>query len=253
MTRMDENRATEPESPEDDEILRKRLLKRVAIAAAAVVVLLGGLVAFDSVMVGEEEKPAELAREEPPARQIGTKVDEEAAPQYDGQQAQNQDQAEEKVADVADSADVVSAPEAEPERTEAPTAELRAERPLTIPAQARKAMVQSDESSAEPQRTVKETTVAPVVQAPARPAKASQPIASAAANAVRRILVQVGVFNNISNAEELRAKIEAAGLPVGIETRVRVGPFASRQEAEQAREKLKSLGLDPGLIVTARK
>jgi DedD protein len=71
--------------------------------------------------------------------------------------------------------------------------------------------------------------------------------------AARQFLIQVGVFNNIANAEELRAKIVAGGVPARIEARVQVGPFASREEAEQAREKLKALGVEPGLVVAARK
>jgi len=58
--------------------------------------------------------------------------------------------------------------------------------------------------------------------------------------------VQLGVFNNVANAEELRAKLELNGIPSQIEARVQVGPFGSRQEAEEARQKLSGLGLEPG-------
>jgi DedD protein len=63
----------------------------------------------------------------------------------------------------------------------------------------------------------------------------------------------MGVFSSVANAEELRARLELAGVPARIEARVQVGPFATRQEAEQAREKLRSLGMDPGLVMAARK
>jgi DedD protein len=86
----------------------------------------------------------------------------------------------------------------------------------------------------------------------AQPTLASRPIARAV-ESTRQFLLQVGVFNNIANAEELRARLESAGVPARIEARVQAGPFASRQEIEQARERLKSLGIDPGLIVAARK
>jgi DedD protein len=69
----------------------------------------------------------------------------------------------------------------------------------------------------------------------------------------RQFLLQMGVFSSVANAEELRARLELAGVPTQIEARVQVGPFASRQEAEQARDKLKELGLEPGLVVAARK
>ena len=61
------------------------------------------------------------------------------------------------------------------------------------------------------------------------------------------------MFNNVANAEELRAKLELAGIPAQIEARVKVGPFATREEAEVARKKLASLGLDPGYLTATRK
>ena len=62
----------------------------------------------------------------------------------------------------------------------------------------------------------------------------------------------MGVFNNVANAEDLRAKLELNGIPATIEARVQVGPFASREEAEAARAKLKELGLDGGLLLTMK-
>jgi cell division protein FtsN len=55
--------------------------------------------------------------------------------------------------------------------------------------------------------------------------------------------VQVGVFTHPANAAELKARLEAQGIPVVIATRVQVGPFKSRKEAEEMREKLKAMGL----------
>ena len=92
----------------------------------------------------------------------------------------------------------------------------------------------------------------PNKEAPARPA--AVPIATRSAmGAIGRFLLPVGFFYSIANAEELRQKLESAGIPVQIETRVQAGPFATRQEAELAREKLLSLGLDPGLVKASRK
>ena len=55
--------------------------------------------------------------------------------------------------------------------------------------------------------------------------------------------VQVGVFAHPANAEEIKAKLEAAGIPVVIATRVQVGPFKSKKEAEEMRQKLKAMGM----------
>jgi cell division protein FtsN len=227
------------EGADDEDGLRKRLLTRAAIAAAVVVVLIGGLVLFESMTASREKLQQESARIEPVPRPIVEKqaVDEKAVEQDEQKEAEK---SAEKVAATVE-------PEAEPELTEAPR---HVERPLTVPARPHKAMVRPSES------VVATPPVAAVKEAPDRiakqPATASRPIA-AAVETMRQFLVQAGVFNNIANAEELRAKIEAAGIPARIEARVQVGPFASRQEADQAREKLKSLGLDPGLVVTARK
>ena len=60
--------------------------------------------------------------------------------------------------------------------------------------------------------------------------------------------LQVGVFMHPANAAELKAKLEAEGVPVVIATRVQVGPFKSRKEAEEMREKLKAKGMDALLI-----
>jgi DedD protein len=73
-----------------------------------------------------------------------------------------------------------------------------------------------------------------------------------------RIVVQVGAFADAVRAQEVRLKLERAGLktythvaqtPDGPRTRVRLGPFASRVEAEQAAERVKTLGL-PAAILT---
>jgi DedD protein len=63
----------------------------------------------------------------------------------------------------------------------------------------------------------------------------------------------MGVFNNLANAEELRAKLEMAGIPSQIEARVQVGPFATREEADAAREKLRSLGMDTGILTAIKR
>ena len=64
-------------------------------------------------------------------------------------------------------------------------------------------------------------------------------------------MVQVGVFANHGNAEELRNKLVAAGIPTQVETRVQIGPFEDRKAAQAAQQKLKALGLDGGMIVPA--
>ena len=73
-----------------------------------------------------------------------------------------------------------------------------------------------------------------------------------------RMVVQVGAFADADKAQEVRLKLEKAGLKTytqvadtkdGKRTRVRVGPFASKAEAEKAAGKIKALDL-PASILT---
>ena len=82
--------------------------------------------------------------------------------------------------------------------------------------------------------------------------------ANASADAQVRVVVQVGAFADNARAQEVRQRLERAGLktythvaqtPEGRRIRVRVGPFDSRQEAEKVAERVKRLNL-PARILT---
>lgn len=113
------------------------------------------------------------------------------------------------------------------------------------------------------------------VAPPKPPAEAPKPAAPAAPSAdggraqalldgksseaaALRLVVQVGAFAEQARAQEVRTRLERAGLktythvaetPEGKRIRVRLGPFASRADAEQAAAKVKALGL-PAAILT---
>ena len=105
---------------------------------------------------------------------------------------------------------------------------------------------------------------APVVGAPASASAAtapptrlpSPPKAAQTSPAPRPVLsrlasgfvLQAGVFSSTERAEELKAKLVMAGVPVTIESRVQVGPFASQKEADEARKKIRDLGIDSIVI-----
>jgi cell division protein FtsN len=243
MAELDEKETPQADPADVDQILRKRLLGRLAVAAVVIVALLGGLKLFDSFNAKLEAPVKQVARVEPPTRPIEKPAVEEQATEPQ----------EEKAAEKAEAAK--EEPAAEPERTEAPTTVARAERPLTVPATPQRAMMRPGEPVAavrKPEAAKEIARALPPVRTKEQPALASRPIARAV-EASRQFLLQVGVFNNLANAEELRTRIEGAGIPAHIEARVQVGPFASRQEAEQAREKLKSIGVEPGIIMAGRK
>lgn len=74
-----------------------------------------------------------------------------------------------------------------------------------------------------------------------------------------RIIVQIGAYPDHPSAQEVRWKLERAGLktythiaqtPDGERIRVRLGPFASRAEAEKAATKAKALGLTNSVLLT---
>ena len=229
--------ATEAEAaaPDNDEgDLRRRLLRRAALAGVLIAALLGVLAVFDTLNAPPPKKlasappaavpaaPAKLATPATPAP--------EAAP-----------------ADLA--AAVPSAP-AEQEMSDLPTLapEKKPERALTKPARARDAMMRPSE----PVVARKPEPAAALAKLPHVGAPASRPL-TRAAEAVRHFVLQLGVFSNTANAEELHAKLELAGIPSQIEARVRVGPFKTRREAEAARAKLRQLGIDPGVLLAVKK
>jgi DedD protein len=257
-----------PQTPQDDDAaLRKKLLSRVGIAGAVIVALVGALMLFDTAKVNEAKLPAPVAAVKPIAPPE-TPVASEAKPDADRIAEPAEARPEEpKVADArpvqpatAPRPDLPEPPviAAEPERTETPRSRSgRIERPLTVPAAPRQAAMRPTEPvvAKKPElqkEAAKEVArVMPPVRTKESPAPASRPIARAVESA-RQFLVQVGVFGNLANAEELRARLENAGVPAHIEARVQVGPFASREEAERAREKMKAIGVEPGIIMTRK-
>ena len=106
----------------------------------------------------------------------------------------------------------------------------------------------------------KPATPKPPVEAVNKPEPTPQPEPKPEkpAEAVARLVVQVGAFADPARAQEVRSRLERAGLktytnvaktPDGDRIRVRVGPFAKRSEAEAAAAKIKQLSL-PAAILT---
>jgi DedD protein len=218
----------------NDSALRKKLLSRIAVAGVVILGLLGGLAMFE--VLNKPTAPAlpkmATAPIEPPATVEPAKPETQPA-------------AEEKKEEVA---------EAVPERTEDAVSALPAGKPLTLPATPRTASIKPQPPAVAPAKPDLKHEIAKVI--PERTTTAAAPSASPAAKplaqvveSAKRFLVQVGVFSNHTNAEELVTKLQAAGIPAQIESRVQVGPFASRSEADVARAKLKAMGIDDGLLV----
>ena len=78
------------------------------------------------------------------------------------------------------------------------------------------------------------------------------PKAASAPESAQRYVVQFGAFADAARAQEVRLKVERAGLKTythvaetkeGRRIRVRVGPFTDRAEALRAAEQIKALDL----------
>ncbi|MEZ5615064.1 MAG: SPOR domain-containing protein [Rhodocyclaceae bacterium] len=223
---------------EDQEDLKRKLLRRVAFAGVAAVVLLGGLALFeDYLKSGPADAPAPTtaAPADRPAEAPGSEEKGPEANTPGPEAAQAEDKDANKVADKEE------APQAEPERTTTPLAPA----PDPEPRPASRVVIKAGPPA--PVAAVKKA-------APGPAAAASSPQPDAAIdNPARGYRLQLGVFTSAGNADELHAKLEQAGIPSYIESRVHVGPFKTQQEADAARRKLKELGLGPGLLIPPQK
>jgi cell division protein FtsN len=246
----------ETPSPETDSTadtaLKRRLLNRIAVAAVVMVGLLGSLAIFDALNA-PEPAPAKMAaapEPAPPKEEVATQ--EKPAEPAAAPLAAPAAEAKPEPAQVAKAGE-----ESVPEGTASPGAPplqpLPPEKRLTKPATGRTASMRPSEPV--PPATSPAARPDPareLAQAPTTPrrAPASRPITQAGE---RQYALQMGVFGNLANAEDLRAKLELNGIPSSIEARVHAGPFKTREEAELARAKLKELGLDGGLLLTLKK
>lgn len=231
---------------ENDDDLRRKLVGRIAVAGVLIAALLGGLAVFDRAYV---PPPTPAAKAEPPPA---------ATPAPTLATEEKKDEAKEEAANE-EGKETKETAQAEPESSESPSAPTVAKeekplKPLTKPAAAHLANLKPHAESPvaasrpEPGKEVARAT-APTI---ARHAPASRPLTQAIETAKQYVL-QLGVFNNLSNAEDLKAKLELNHIPAQIEARVQVGPFKTRQEAEEARTKLAALGLEPGILVAQKK
>lgn len=245
MAEIREDRMSENE----DEALKRRLIRRIAVAGVLIVILLGGLAVFDAL--NEQpvaEKTAALTPKEPEPPTEEPKAEEKPEASAEEKTAEKEAEDKEAIAEAA----------AEPERTTMPATTLpkgKAAKPLTPPAHARPATVKPSEPVTGDQRPDPARALAgrkPAEGTVARHAPASRPL-SQGGDAHRAFVLQLGVFNNVANAEELRAKLEQNGIPSQIEARVQLGPFQTRQEAEAMRDKLRALGMETGLLLAIRK
>lgn len=82
-------------------------------------------------------------------------------------------------------------------------------------------------------------------------AAAPGPATAPTVEARQGFVVQLGMFTTVENAQSLQAKLKEQGIPAFLETRVVVGPLRDRAEADAVQHKLKALGV--GGVIVQRK
>lgn len=255
---MAETDVTEDSAVSHEDQLRQQLLRRIGVAGLSIIGLVAALAIFDAVYVPESQTavlvaepppvapaaPLPVSPEPPPAEEKVAEAPPAEPAVIEEKKEEAPKAAENKVAETK-SAETKPTVAAAPERTSLPSAPPLRERPLTKSAVAQPASIKSathEPAAPPPAKALQQAQQRPT---PTRPLTQME-------ESNRRYLVQMGVFNNVANAEELRSKLEKAGIPSQIEARVQVGPFNNKLEAENAQKKLAELGLQ-GLLVSARK
>jgi cell division protein FtsN len=212
----------------DEQELKQRGTRRLALALALIVATIIGLALLDRY-AGQKRAPLPRPPTEPPA--------------------------------IAALREPKTVPVPETPR-EAPTAQKNPTLPPPPPTVGEESAAPLARVPAKPSTgaaEIREGTegVAPGARKPptGEPTGAAKPAAQAAQPVPESrqgfFVVQLGVFTAVENAQALQARLKVAGIPAFLETRVVVGPFRDRAESEAARRKLGELGVG-GVIVQRR-
>ncbi len=282
-----------PDVPDDDEDEdpRRQLWVRAGVAGGLIAVLLGGLAVFDHlsrppqpeavVVPTKPIAPAQVTPLPEPGRDAPPDVVRAAAPTEPEPQPPVEGSSTPPPLPTGDKGDrlvertrkpveetrpvlrpgsqgVVAAPAAEParKRDAAPAAVAPAVAPVAQATQPRGVAVPSAApSTATPASTP--ATAPAAVAAPAPAAAVPAPVAVVKAPVASETqggyAVQVGVFGTAAQAEALRSRLSAAGIPAQLETRVVVGPFNDRRDAVAAQNRLQDKGFSAGELIPFRR
>jgi cell division septation protein DedD len=236
------------EQPDDYAALKRRLLGRIAFAVVVLAGLLASLAVFDRMNAPEPvpEKRA-VAAVQPADTAIKAATKEMPLPDTIKSEVTRPE------SDAADASTGSPVPENSATPQTPMSQSPPVEKSLTKPATGRHALMRSPEAAAPPvprePKAAKAVPSAPLANTGSEAAPASRPLALATE---RPFALQLGVFSDIANAEELRAKLEKAGIRASIEARVHVGPFATRAEADAARAKLRELGISEAVLFSMK-
>jgi cell division protein FtsN len=234
--------------PEQAQALRRSLSIRIGVALAALVgVAILAIVVLMRSETGAGATPA-MATAAPVARTQQPQSEPSlTAPVSEPAPATAPEAAD--LTSASGSGDAIAAPGAEVDVKESRSTDQAPSAHTKPVLQASRAAV--DETAAlnapaTPAEGTKEATTSQTDAASS--ASGAAPGPTAGNKPVRGPRLQAGVFQQASNAQALKANLEAQGFPVSIESRVHIGPFRDRKEAERAREKLRTMGMTTVLI-----
>lgn len=251
---MSKSRSANPAAaaPESLDTVRRRARHR--LIGAAVLVLLG-VVGFPLLF---DTQPRPIAVDIPieiPSRQAAKPLPAPVKPDATATVKDSLDEREQVVtrnepaAQPAPATSPVAAPSPAPALTPAPAA-------AAAPAPAAAEAAAKAESKVEPKLQGKADSPPPVAT-PGAASESARALAALEDKAQARIVVQVGAYAERARAQEVRLKLERAGLktythvantPDGERIRVRIGPYGTRAEAEKAADKVKGLGLPTAIL-----
>ena len=228
-------------APESLDAVRRRARHR--LIGAAVLVLLG-VVGFPLLF---DTQPRPIAVDIPieiPSRQAAKPLPAPVKPDATATVKDSLDEREQVVAAGTAAAQPAPATVPAPAVVAAPKPDPKAEAKVDTKAEAKV------EAKPEPKPEPKPAARADV-------ADSARAQAALEDKAVERIVVQVGAYAERARAQEVRQKLERAGLktythvantPDGERIRVRIGPYENRAEAEKAAAKVKGLGLPTAIL-----
>lgn len=234
---------------------RNKLVSRAVLVVALIVALLAGLMIFE----GKSDR-SELAEIAPVAAALNTPrigVSVSAAPTTPAVVPESMpEELKQAIREAPDAAQAtlasMSAPVVSPVSTQVPVVPEGSSDVATKP------LPTTGAPAHQPVRAGRDAHPQAPAQAPAISVGRTEPVVRASSTASLALsevrdagpfILQVGVFSNPGNAEELRNKLRQAGIPTQLETRVQVGPFASKEEAVKAQERLKKLGIGGGMLL----
>lgn len=232
-------------APESLDAVRRRARHR--LIGAAVLVLLG-VVGFPLLF---DTQPRPIAVDIPieiPSRQAAKPLPAPVKPEASATVRDSLDEREQVVARTETAA--------QPAPATSPAVPAAAPAPAPAAAEAPAKTDTKAEPKPEPKAQAKADTPPPAATADAT-SESARALAALEDKAQARIVVQVGAYAERARAQEVRLKLERAGLktythvantPEGERIRVRIGPFGTRAEAEKAADKVKGLGLPTAIL-----